>query len=301
MNTRTRPCPGPFFARSRMAAVAWGRTLVGGRRVRYDSASRRQWIDRMRLLCTALMLVFAPLLAARGQAPGVVTLRADLWCPYNCQPGTAHEGVLVDLARAAFGKAGYRVDYQLLNWARAVDETRDGQFDGIVGALHTDAPDFVFPQEMQAVSRNCFYTAPKDHWSPAPDLEASLRDRTLGIANAYSYGPLLDGYIESHRRDGRVSVLSGDDLFKRNLDKMRAGHVDTVVEDHWVAAWVLQQSHMTDEVRQAGCLPPTSVYIAFSPAHPERSHRLASLLDETVRQMRLNGELDRLLAGYGIH
>jgi ABC-type amino acid transport substrate-binding protein len=122
------------------------------------------------------------------------------------------------------------------------------------------------------------------------------------VANAYSYGPQLDRYIEHHRDDGRVSVLSGDDLFQRNLEKLRADRIDTLVEDHWVAAWNLQQGGASqDRVRQAGCLPTVSVYIAFSPAHPERSHQLAALLDKTVRQMRRNGELDRLLARYGVH
>ncbi len=257
----------------------------------------------MRTLWTALLVLLAALGGnARADESRTVTLRADLWCPYNCQPHASNEGVLVDLARAAFEKAGYRVDYQLLNWARAVDQTRYGDYDGVIGALRSDAPDFIFPEEMQAASRNCFYTRPQDTWTPGPDLGISLHQRTLGVANAYSYGPDLDRYIESHRDDGRVSVLSGDDLFKRNLDKLRANRIDTLVEDHWVAAWVLQQSASSPgTVRQAGCLPTAAVYIAFSPAHPERSRRLAALLDQTVKQMRRNGELNRLLARYGVH
>lgn len=254
------------------------------------------------LWAAPLILLLAAANAARADESRTVTLRADLWCPYNCQPHATNEGVLVDLARAAFEKAGYHLDYQLLNWARAVDQTRYGDFDGVIGALRTDAPDFIFPEEMEAVSRNCFYTRAQDTWSPAQDLEVSLRRRTLGVANAYSYGSDLDRYIEHHRNDGRISVLSGDDLFQRNIDKLRAGHIDTVVEDHWVAGWGLQQSNTgADAVRQAGCLPTVAVYIAFSPAHPERSQQLANLLSNTIRQMRRSGELDRLLARYGVH
>lgn len=257
----------------------------------------------MKNLWAALMILMAMhAYSARADDSRTITLRSDLWCPYNCQPHATNEGVLVDLARAAFEKAGYHVDYQLLNWARAVDQTRYGDYDGVIGALRTDAPDFIFPEEVPAASRNCFYTRPQDSWTPGSDLETGLHQRRLGVGNAYSYGPQLDRYIERHHDDGRVSVLSGDDLFRRNLEKLRADRIDTLVEDHWVAAWGLQQGDASQEaVRQAGCLPTVSVYIAFSPAHPERSRELAALLDKTVKQMRRNGELDRLLARYGVH
>lgn len=256
----------------------------------------------MRYIWTGLLLLLSMHgRVVQAEESRTVTLRADLWCPYNCQPRATNEGVLVDLARAAFEKAGYKVDYQLLNWARAVEQSRYGDYDGVIGALRTDAPDFVFPEEVPAASRNCFYTRPQDSWALGSDLETSLHPRKLGVANAYSYGPQLDHYIERHRDDGRISVLSGDDLFQRNLEKLRADRIDTLVEDHWVAAWNLQQGGSSQEaVRQAGCLPTVSVYIAFSPAHPERSRELAALLDKTLKQMRRSGELDHLLARYGV-
>jgi polar amino acid transport system substrate-binding protein len=257
----------------------------------------------MQKLPAAFLLLFALLAgSARSEENRTITLRADLWCPYNCQPGSTNEGVLVDLARAAFEKAGYHVDYQLLNWARAVGETRSGSYDGVIGALQGDAPDFIFPDEMEAASRNCFYTRAQDSWTISADLEASLRQRVLGVGNAYAYGPPLDRYIERHRADGRISVLSGDDLFARNLEKLRMQHIDTLVEDPWVATYGLQQAGLhSDTIRQAGCISVSSIYIAFSPAHPERSRELARQLTLTIRQMRHNGELDRLLARYGVH
>ena len=255
----------------------------------------------VRLLITLLALALLPQYSARADDHNTVTLRSDLWCPYACQPNATTEGVLVDIARAAFEKAGYKVDYQLLNWARAVDDTRAGQYDGIIGALHNDAPDFIFPDEMLAASRNCFYTRPQDSWSPTADLEGSLRGRHLGVANAYSYGPALDRYIGQHRSDNSIDILSGDDLFQRNLEKLRLGRIDTLVEDHWVAAYGLHQSGLQSSIRQAGCISSEAVYIAFSPAHAERSRNLASILSSTVRTMRRNGELDKLLARYGVH
>lgn len=52
---------------------------------------------------------------------------------------------MVDIAREVLGEAGYTVEYVNVSWARALQLTREGQLDAVVGAFTTDAPDFVFP------------------------------------------------------------------------------------------------------------------------------------------------------------
>ena len=53
----------------------------------------------------------------------VITLRADEWCPYNCQPKSQNPGFIIEIAETVFKKAGHTIDYQVMPWARPRSET----------------------------------------------------------------------------------------------------------------------------------------------------------------------------------
>ena len=92
-------------------------------------------------------------------ASDVITLRADIWEPYNSDPGSAKPGFMIDVAKAIFSKAGYTVDYQCKGWTwdRSIEEARQGRIDAIVGASEDDAPDFIFPDFFRSLSSQPSY------------------------------------------------------------------------------------------------------------------------------------------------
>jgi polar amino acid transport system substrate-binding protein len=49
-----------------------------------------------------------------------ISIRADLWCPFNCDPSGAKPGYMIEIAKAVFEPLGHKIDYQTLNWARAI-------------------------------------------------------------------------------------------------------------------------------------------------------------------------------------
>jgi polar amino acid transport system substrate-binding protein len=92
------------------------------------------------------ILACAVLLAAAPVRAETITLVADEWCPYNCAPGDAKPGFLIEIARRIFEPAGFGVDYKIVPWARAIRDARAGRYTAIVGAIRSEAPDFVFPE-----------------------------------------------------------------------------------------------------------------------------------------------------------
>ena len=82
--------------------------------------------------------------AATCLAGDTITLRADIWDPYNGDPASDQPGFVIEVAKAVFEKAGYTVDYQVEGWSwdRSVEEAKKGNIDGIVGAAKSEAPDF---------------------------------------------------------------------------------------------------------------------------------------------------------------
>lgn len=58
-----------------------------------------------------------------------IHLRADVWCPYNCEQGSTLPGYIIEAASLIFEKAGHKIDYQTLNWSRTIREVHQGVID----------------------------------------------------------------------------------------------------------------------------------------------------------------------------
>ncbi len=227
-----------------------------------------------------------------------VVLAADPWCPHNCVSGSTSEGYMVDLAREALGRAGFEVTYVNMSWARALEQARAGHIDGIIGAFTSDAPDFIFPEEHLGTSHIELYTQPGQDWHY--EGIDSLRSQTLIALNGYSYSPELDDYILRNRDDRqRIWILSGPAPLERAIKLILEQRSDVLPEDRDVMAWTLKHQLPGVQLRMAGALYDTPVYIAFSPAS-RRSEELADALSRGIRALRASGRLAEIRSGYGV-
>lgn len=226
-----------------------------------------------------------------------ISLRADSWCPYNCDPKSDRQGYMVDIVRAVFEPLGYTVDYNILPWSRALNETRSGQHDAVLGAGRDDAKDFVFGLPLglsgsvlaQRRGYGFHYQGP-----------ASLQGHRLGAAQDYAYDPELDAYIQAAAGQmNAVQLLTGENVASLNLRKLAGGRIDLVLEDSYVLAYALGLTRLSEmiDVQPVGVRSP--LYIAFSPNRAGSRH-LAGLLDNGVRQLRSDGRLARILTRYGV-
>jgi polar amino acid transport system substrate-binding protein len=240
--------------------------------------------------------LFILTIAVEAVAQPRVSLRADFWCPFNCLPDSDRPGLLIEIAEQAFGEG--QVDYQLMNWARAVEATRLGGYSGVIGAFSGDAPDFIFPDLPLAHTRNCFYISDTD-WTYQG--RQSLRRIRLGVGNGYDYGRKMAGYMAAHQNNAeRLLIATGDRPTSRNIELLMLGRIDALIESEDVMRYLLAEGH-TQGIRQAGCIDElTPMYIAFSPANPD-SQRQVEQLSATVRELKANGKLAELLARYGLH
>ncbi|QKE63977.1 transporter substrate-binding domain-containing protein [Aquipseudomonas campi] len=236
-----------------------------------------------------------------GSAHGeTLTIAGDIWCPINCEPGSAKPGIFVELARDIFAESGIQVHYQARNWARVLQEVRRGEINAAVGAGHDDAPDFLFTREPVALSRNCFYTSQDSAWRYA-GVE-SLPAVRLGVINDYSYGPQINAYIDArHGHGDRVQKAAGDQALNLNLSKLMHGRLDALIENSWVIqARLAALGHNRNELREAGCRETDApIYLAFSPALPS-SARYVELFEQGLQRYRADGRMQVLLESYGV-
>lgn len=242
--------------------------------------------------CTAL-LAAGPAAAAAE----TITLLADPWCPYNCEPGSDRPGFMVEIAREAFALAGHDLDYQALNWMRSLYRVRQGEAHGVIGAIPAEAPDFIFGPPLGtyldtvAVRRG----ETLDLASPNP-----LEGKVVGAINGYEYVGSVADYVREHGDDrSKVQFVSGNDPLAQNLEKLLTGRVDVVAEVELVLLHKIAEQGMAGRVEVMRAEEPEEIFIAFSPAL-EAPPRLVRDLETGLAVLRRSGRLEQIMARYGL-
>lgn len=226
-----------------------------------------------------------------------ISVRADVWCPYNCNPTDENPGYMIEILRKAFGNEN--IDYQTTAWARAVLDTRDGKFDAIVGASAEDASDFVLSDQM-GVSASCFFVK-KDKSNFKYTGIDSLNSIKLGVVKDYAYFEKLDSYIKTHIADkNKIDEHFGDQVQKKMIQKLDMGRIDAFVEDANVTGYALKSMPEVKDVVEAGCGDPVKLYIAFSPKDKKKSEELKAKFNTALKKMKDSGELKDILTKYSI-
>lgn len=230
-----------------------------------------------------------------------IRLVADPWCPYNCEPETERVGFMVEIARRVFQAAGYQVEYHQRPWVRALQETRDGEFHGVIGATRLEAPDFIFPDLAQGQMANAFWTLAESPWQYQD--ARSLEGQHLAVIAGYSYGDIIENMLQDQQHRPYITELHGVSPLKNGLMMLERGRIQVLLEDEHVMRYQLHRSGQSDKFKRAGYVPAEAnaarVYIAFSPAFTASSG-YASLLTDGIAQLRASGELAQILGHYGV-
>ena len=219
-----------------------------------------------------------------------ITLVADTWCPYNCEPDSELPGFMVEAATLILGAAGHEVKYSLIDdWDKAVVDTRAGQFTGVIGASLSDAEDFIYPDESMGVSRNRIYVRKGDPWKF--DGVASLEGKKVVALTGYTYDDEVDGWLADH--------ATYVDTLEQAVEMLLSEKADVFFENEYVMSLFSLLNHIQESIEPAGNLESDSVYVAFSPAVPE-SKEYAKILTEGLKAMKADGSWKALLEKYGL-
>ncbi len=231
----------------------------------------------------------------RGPPRELTVAAPAFWCPFSCTAGSAHEGFTIDILRSIFEPQGIRVRLVNENYARALQDVREGRHGATPSTFKEEAPGFVFPKTPISRNQFCFYTAPEQRWSYTG--VASLKGQRVGIVKGYSYGGKLDRAIAAKAAQFDVSV--GEDITHRMARMVMSQRLDSFVEDESLVQYILS-THPELKLRNAGCEPARYAYLALSPAR-KSSATYARAFDEGIRRLRANGQLERIMANYGLH
>lgn len=231
-----------------------------------------------------------------------ITIMADEWCPYNCDPKSDKPGFMIEMAKQVFEPKGIKVVYSTMPWERAIEETRKGTYTAIVGAAKDDSPDFIFPTEAMGYSSNVFFVKADSTWQF--DGIESLTKVALGVIDGYTYEPKLDEYIAANiSNPARIQSIAGETGIDQNFKKLLKGRIGTYVENIDVAQKYISDNSMWGKFKVAGKADAEDnkqyLYIAFSPVN-SKSQDYARMLSEGVQELRKNGRLKEILNKYNV-
>lgn len=244
-------------------------------------------------------LIFFGILSIQNYAMAEeITIAADVWCPYNCSLLDKDKpGFMVELARTIFERNGVQVKYEVMPWSRAMKLVSNNTIQGLISGTPSNTKvKLIFPEEEQARMQNSFFTLGSNNWIYKG--VHSLSEIKLGVIQDYNYGLEIQPYVQ---RKKKVEIMTGDDPLERLIKMMKMKRIDSILEDKAVFIHTAKNMGFKD-YRLAGNdrTPPetNNIFIAFSPT--EKSKEYAKMLSKGMKELRLSGELSRILTKYGL-
>ncbi len=225
----------------------------------------------------------------------------DPWCPFTCAAEGDKQGIIVDVSRAALKMSGHELQYQTVNWSRAIEGTRKGEYQLLAGALKQDAPDLLVPKTSYVKQKSCFFTLPGSKWDYKG--QASLSTQKIGLVQDYAYGEPFDTDIKKISPKN-IDPITGLETAQRLIEKLLLKRSDVIIEDHSVIQYSLNEykaKHPKEnaDLRSTSCLKEASLYALVTPSSANSKKWLKDL-DKGIDQVIKSGEIQKIFAKYGL-
>ncbi len=182
-----------------------------------------------------LIGVLALLLTIGTAEPGysqekTITLATMNWEPEYGE-SLPEGGFFTALTREAFGRAGYRFDVKFVPWKRAFELAKNGDYDGLMGAVMSS-------------EREPYFTATKEI-VPYEDLLFSRADETITYTEFKDLKPYIVGIIRGtvNEKPLRAAGVTVDAVsrFEQNLFRLMIKRIDLMQADRFVMSNLLKQ------------------------------------------------------------
>ncbi len=240
-----------------------------------------------------------------AQVKKKVVLAADEWCPYNCEPGSAKPGYVIELAKIIFEKKGYEVDYKMMPWEQAKSDALQGKMSGAIGmdkeeGEETEKKDdpsgkkkFQYPQNEITVNTSCFFVLTENKWQfdpENPDKSLAALGGKVGIAQGYAFD-LRDTLLKKNM----LVEIGGTSPLKELMVMLLEGKIKALIDDRNVVTYKAYSMKCARKLQSAGIAEePAKLYIGFCPDCKAEAAVFSQGLDE----LRASGKLKTVLSNY---
>lgn len=243
---------------------------------------------RCKLAFFILLSVLNCSLVAQDKQP-IILASSDYVPHYGME--LSRQGAVSEIVRRAFAYEGVDIEIAFMPFARALHDTQQGLYDGILAIWHTAEREqhLLYSDAIYANQIVLFKRANASKLSD--DLTLALQSgSTLGMVTGYAQSPLL---LNSSL--AKVSVATDEQVFRM----LALARVDLVPADLQNGLYLLGQ--LPNPLRKVHIdwisqpLEQRPMHLAF-PKQKAGSAELLAQFNRGLRQLRDTGELDQILA-----
>lgn len=202
-----------------------------------------------------------------------LTLATTDWCPYTCQEMTS-QGDVTAYIKSLLAKHNVDLKVLFLPWARAIQEAKIGNVDGVLTGVKSEAPFLHFTSTATSYYQSCFFALAKTK----EKLQFNhINKAVIGIISEHSYGQQIDHFIANDTAN-RYLEVHGSEPLKRLGRLLELKRIDYFIEEINVAHYTLN-----DKFTPVICGEQNPFYLGLTMKKPAHANIL-QLLNEEIRR-----------------
>ena len=203
-------------------------------------------------------------------------------------------GMLVDVIDEAFKRAGLRVEFRLMPWARCILEAKAGKVDGIFSIYLTpERQAFLrYADEVLITQVQAFFVRKDATVTFDGDL-AKLSDLRIGVVNQTSYGPRVDAALNSKL----FKTVEHSNSASSNVLSLVRDRVDMIPSYRHVVLNTAKTLGLYGDIKElAPAIEAIPSYLAFNNKQ-DRTRDIAAF-NQSLRSMKKDGTYDAIFNKY---
>ncbi len=220
-----------------------------------------------------------------------IEMVTDQWEPYY--GGKMHnQGPVTEITRRVLNKLGYQVNVTFVPWKRAIEHTKQGHYDAVLGAYFSNERSAFFWRSDAVASSHVVLFSHSDNYRETPDLSA-IYGHSVCVINGYYYS---DEFTSS-----RLFSKVKSNSLKHCFERLIARRVDYVAADKLVGQALLEKQFPADKSRLTTLpiiISQQTIHILWSKKIPG-SFRLNESFNRTLQELKKSSEIAPIWQKHG--
>ena len=236
-----------------------------------------------------LFILFVFSWATPALAETVRIVAEDDWYPYTAFIDGKSQGITVDLVDAIFAAEGHTVEYDSMNYDKAMGLVKDGDALACFNAPRTVELEgvYLWHDQMLFPAEGVFFAA-ADYPGTIHGV-AGAAGKTVGLTQGYGYGDEVDsdtGMVKEYSKNDSILV-----------QKLIAKRLELIILFDAIADYLLPKLGVEEKIKRVGSSGTIQNYVAFSKKHPDGKKHL-DIFNSGFKKIRDNGTYQKILDGW---
>ncbi|MCP3942327.1 MAG: amino acid ABC transporter substrate-binding protein [Desulfobacteraceae bacterium] len=220
-----------------------------------------------------------------------VHLATDPWAPFY-GPELKNGGFFTEIVRESFKRSGYKLSVDFVPWKRAVVQSKEGKFDGLLGAFHTKERETFYIYSNPISTSSLVFVTKKERDIKYTTLK-DFKNYQIGTIRGYTYSPGFDNAAYLHKQpvqDVRI-----------NIKKLLKGRIDIIIDSRAVILNILKKE-FPDHIDSLKIIEPplkvNSLYVPIS-KRIENAQQIVDALNKGLQAIIEDETYFNILESYG--